>query len=497
MPRSNDKSDVVLRLLDGRSEQRELVLDGGLPRPPFAVGSGGAWCVEGGHVAKAHVMLAFNGAQLYVCAAPGEKALLDGAALDARWIEAAMPSVLRFGSARLSIGRRSGPEEETQIPRPSHDEATRIADVRVSPAARSVRSPREDEATCFDDERLQAALRLSVKEEVTCVPEVAAPVAARSAPAGTTPMRPLRRPAIRTLVMTRPPPLPIPKTPLPERAAPAVLRDVPQSARTLAAPEMVSAGVVEEASEGAASSMPPTIPSEGLMPAAYPSFEVPFKVAAWRPSSPTMAVPRSEGAAAAGEHDTSFPRSGDSVDGMERSALAFAGDASSSTPSASSSGPRRRLGELVQGWKQASMPKRAIALLMIPALIAAALTVRPAANVAGRSAVTAPAGIVATPQAAPPAVASSAAVQRAAAAAGMTAVTAAGAGAAPSEHPKRAASGLLETRTAERRALDAAASGQEPSAIEQYEALAAAQPDKLAFREAARILRARSATQHD
>lgn len=508
MPRSNDKSDVVLRLLDGRSDQRELVLEGGLPRPPFAVGSRGAWCIEGGHVAEAHVMLAFNGAKLYVCAARGEKALLDGAPLDARWIEASMPSLLRFGSARLSIGRRAGPEEETQAPRPSHDDATRIADVRVSPLACSVRSPREDEDTCFDDARLQAALRLSVKEEVTCVPEVEAPVASLRAPVGTTSMRPLRRPAIRTLVMTRPapPPLPIPKTPLPDCAAPAVLRDVPESARTLAAPELVSAGVAEEACEGRASSMPPTIPSEGLMPAAYPSFEVPFKVAAWRPSSPTMAVALSEGPAAAGAHDTSCSPGFDSIEGIARSALAFTGEASSSTAGESSctaaalapaEGPRTRLGDLVQAWKQASMPKRAIALLLIPALVATAVTVRSTANVAERSAVTTPSGIVATPPAAPPATATSAAVPRAAAAAGTTAVTAADAGAALSEHPKRAASGLLETRTAERRALDAAASGQEPSAIEQYEALAAAQPEKLAFREAARILRARSATQHD
>ncbi|HSO38461.1 MAG TPA: hypothetical protein VLT33_38290, partial [Labilithrix sp.] len=53
--------------------------------------------------------------------------------------------------------------------------------------------------------------------------------------------------------------------------------------------------------------------------------------------------------------------------------------------------------------------------------------------------------------------------------------------------------GLRDTRSAERRALDTAASGLDRSATEQYEALAAAHPDNLAFREAARILRERGA----
>ncbi len=51
----NEAKDVVLRLLDGRSEQRELVLRGGRERPPFAVGHGSAWRVEAGHVGAARV----------------------------------------------------------------------------------------------------------------------------------------------------------------------------------------------------------------------------------------------------------------------------------------------------------------------------------------------------------------------------------------------------------------------------------------------------------
>ena len=51
------------------------------------------------------------------------------------------------------------------------------------------------------------------------------------------------------------------------------------------------------------------------------------------------------------------------------------------------------------------------------------------------------------------------------------------------------ATGMHDTRNAERRARDTAASGQDASAAEQYAALAAAYPDDVAFGEAARILR--------
>lgn len=156
--------DVVLRVLDGRCDQREVLLEGGHPLTPFAVGSQGAWCIDGGHVAEAHVMLAFNGKKLYVRALQGEKALLDDIPLDGRWREAAMPGELRFGSARVSIGRRSGPEDQTQIPGDDDDDASTCIAVRVEKRS-GLRTPREDEATCFDVERLLAALVLSTTDD--------------------------------------------------------------------------------------------------------------------------------------------------------------------------------------------------------------------------------------------------------------------------------------------------------------------------------------------
>lgn len=63
---------------------------------------------------------------------------------------------------------------------------------------------------------------------------------------------------------------------------------------------------------------------------------------------------------------------------------------------------------------------------------------------------------------------------------------------ASGERPKVSA-GLHETRTPERRALDTVASGLDDAAAVQYEALAKAHPESVAFREAARILRERGA----
>jgi hypothetical protein len=397
MPPSNTKGDIVLRLLDGRSEQRQIVLDGGRARPPFAVGRRGAWRIDGGHVARAHVMLAFNGSVLYVCAIGGQKALLDGTPLDGRWMEVSLPSVLRFGSARLGIGRRAGPEEVTQLPR------------------------REEEATCYDEARLQAALALSTQdEEVTCIAEVEVPDAARRPLVEAAPPRPVRRPTIVCAVAKPPPP-------------PPILQSLPESARTWAAPAVGSEQGADGARDDVASSLPPTVPSEDLV-------------------SPA----------------------GDSLDGIARLAATGETSARSSAEEAACPAPRSRMGGVVHAWSGASLPKRAIALIMIPTVIVAVFTMRPTGAARGSSRQAPAITKVAVPPAAT------------ATSSGMPTPR------APPVPPAPAA-GLHDTRTAERRALDTATAG-DGSATEQYEALAAAHPENVAFREAVRILRARALT---
>jgi len=491
MPSNKKSTDIVLRLLEGTSEERELVLDGGTPQPPFTVGIGGAWRITAGRVAKLHVMLAFNGKALYVCAVGRERAHLDGVGLDSRWVEAATPSELRFGGARVSIGRKASPEEETQYPsfHPAQDEATRVSDVRVPPAAQSGRSSVNDAVTCFDADRLLEALAKSTRhEEVTCLADVQVPAEARRPPVVTPAQPQFRRPTVVRAVEApalRPAPLP----------SPTALQTLHSRARTMAAPEVRSLGVasVESAgvpSEAPVSDMPLTEPSEGLMPAAFPSFQVPFKAAQGRPSSPTMAIPQPAGATLKPPPETSRPPAVDSVDGIEKGALASTGErptgASSSEANASAapaSPPPNALRRFGQGWKEASLPKRAIALLMLPALAGSLFIMRPSspalADVMPPRAATA---VTSAPAPIPPAAPTSAPK----AAATIAVPTS-------NEAPKFGAAGLRETRTPERRALDTAASGDDRSAADQYELLATAHPENIAFREAVRLLRARSA----
>jgi hypothetical protein len=421
-------------------------------------------------------MLAFNGRNLYVCASRGQRALLDGVSLDGQWRLAATPSELRFGGARMSIGRRgegaAGPEEETQMP---HSEATRIADVSV-PEPRSPRARREEEVTCFDPERLRAALALFKQDdEVTRIAGVEVPAPPKPASVGSVQLPPLPRPAIRTIRM--PPFVP------PVVSAPVTV-------------ETSSVAVEDEAPEERASSMPPTIPSDGLIPVPFAPYQVPFKAAASRPSAPTMAIAQpSDGSTGDAGHDSAPPHAFDSIDGIERTALAFSGETASISSGSSgammdSAAIRRgRLADLTHGWKQASFAKRAIAILMVPALIGALFTMRPISRARAESeVVSAPAATdaktIPSPTVRPVTIASATPV------AGATATAA---------RPKAEPAGFRDTRTAERRALDTVASGLDTSAAEQYEVLAGAHPDNLAFREGARILRERAAaaSQHD
>lgn len=189
MAQDNRAEDLVVRLLDGRSEQRVLVLEAGKPQRPFAVGRQSNWTVDAAHVAAAHVVLAYNGTDLYVCAVRGERALLDGKPLGRRWTLAAVPGELRFGGARLVIRTRAG-DEETVSP---------IGACQPNPNPNPTRGV--EEHTTIDEHRLAEALRLSMEDaRMPATAEVDVPVARRSARVST-PTSTMRRPAIRPIVV--------------------------------------------------------------------------------------------------------------------------------------------------------------------------------------------------------------------------------------------------------------------------------------------------------
>jgi hypothetical protein len=173
---------VVIRLLDGQSDQQELLLEVGRPISPLALGARATWRIEGKDVAAVHVLLAWSGSSLFVGATRGQYALLDGFPLAKQWTEVKAPAELCFGGALLSITKRAHRDE-----------------LAAPPQAKRLR--RDDESTCSDDARLQAALELVRGEEPTCVAEVVIPPEAKPSTGGTARMKPLgRRPAVRPIV---------------------------------------------------------------------------------------------------------------------------------------------------------------------------------------------------------------------------------------------------------------------------------------------------------
>jgi hypothetical protein len=179
---SAPKCFVVVRLLEGQSDQRELVLEVGRPISPLALGTRATWRVEGKDMADVHVLLAWSGSSLFVGATRGKYALLDGFPLAKQWTEVKSPAELSFGGARLSITKRAHRDELT-----------------APPPAKRLRS--DEESTCSDDERLQAALELVRGEEATCVAEVVIPAEEKPSSGGTARMKPLgRRPTVRPIV---------------------------------------------------------------------------------------------------------------------------------------------------------------------------------------------------------------------------------------------------------------------------------------------------------
>jgi hypothetical protein len=455
---SNTRRDLVVRLLSGESDQHELVLNAGCPIPPIALGTHAGWTIRGRQVAKVHVMLAWSGETLFVGTPGAEAALLDGFPLGARWTEVRAPSELRFGSVRLSIGRRAGPDAETEVP---PEEATQhtCGNVEAKPVVRRVWT--DDQVTCMDDGRILEALSRTRDDEVTCIAEMDVPAEAKR-PA---PVVRRRSDPPRIVRRTTPPPLP-------------AVHVAPASA------SMTQVAVME--SSGPTSRMPSTIPSEGLIAVPMRVFERPPPVDVARPSQPTMAIAEPQGPVArSGEHSSA--RAPWSMDSIGAGALAVSGEHTSTTRATESTVVRRsKVSALTAGWTDASLPKRAIALLMIPALVGALLMTRsdpaaraPAAASADKTSAVAAAAPSATTTATP------------------TLATVSTVVVAPASSVKAGAPALRDARTAERRALDAAASGQDAAAAEQYDALAAAHPESVAFREAARILRGRVATRHD
>jgi len=495
---SVSKNEVVptvlaVRVLDGTSAQRELQLVAGQPLPPLTVGTQGAWRVGGARVAGLHVALAWSGRQLFACAVGSAPAALDGAPLDQRWRELRMSSELRFGSARLVVGTTRTADPDLGEPTVMFsDEATRIADVddpaHVDPVAPT--APLEKPLRPAIDVPARSSLErtLLVAPQPLTQP-LARPLSARAQKVTTLPLA--ASPKVTTLPLAASRRLfvqsPSPKaTTLPFDAQRPGLRRIMPSAPERTAPPQPPA--IEEAKESVATA-PRTPTTDDLVNG----------LGRWTPSSPTIrcALPTSpppeatEAPASVGLTCTPMPASIEHV--APESTFAVTGEHRVAS-SESKATPRGALRALVEKAKGLSGPRKASAVMMVPTLVLGIFVLRGGRQASIEDGQT-------TPTSRTTATSASASVPTAAPSASMApAITTAAPSAIPSSPRPRPSTApttaavskpLSDGRTAERRALDTAASGSYASAAEQYEALAGAHPENAAFRQAARILRQR------
>jgi hypothetical protein len=125
----------LLRLTRGSGRPRDLILRHEQPHPIFAIGSEGGWEVHAPDVAPAHVLVAYNGVDLYVASHPSTEGdlapRLDGARLATRWIPVRHTAHLELGQACIAI-----------LPRPAVVRAPAASTVREG-ARSPVRAARE------------------------------------------------------------------------------------------------------------------------------------------------------------------------------------------------------------------------------------------------------------------------------------------------------------------------------------------------------------------
>ncbi|MBX3186204.1 MAG: hypothetical protein KF819_04280 [Labilithrix sp.] len=488
---------MVLQLLADAREPRELVLQAGLAVPPFAIGAHPTFAPVSERFAGAHVMAAFNGHTLFVCSLHGENARLGGARLDARGVEVVEPVELCFGGARINIRRQSRAAAPTYV---VDAEATRIAAV-IPKARRAQAQDHADELTRIDETALATALRRSIPDaEATRIVDVDVPAAAKG-PSNQdvtllpSPPTPAARPVTRTVQLVRRRIRSLPDAAV-ERVEEAPLSPASElTAQVLAGLdarrrearfETPARARVRAEELAPPSSVPPTIPTDRVVFAAAPQHFPPTStIDATRPSSPTIAIPplaaRTDGSVAdadAGDRLTPPPHSVDTH--LHPLADARTGESPAAGLSDRPPSPfERKLAAVRSGWRQASVAKKAIAVLIGVLLVVALSQLRSASTPQGAIARSSDAIVVQGDagglQTSAPAEARQAASPRQ------------GSGAPPSR----------ELRDAERRALDTAASGLDSAAAEQYEALALAHPENIAFREAARILRGRAPTHRE
>ncbi|MBN9159690.1 MAG: hypothetical protein BGO98_27315 [Myxococcales bacterium 68-20] len=567
VPDAPENGEVVVRLIAGTSALSEMAFPIGRAAPLVSVGARGDWQVRGGDVAPVHLVLAFNGEGLFACVRDGSRLSIDGARVTSSgWVPVPVGATLELGEVRLTVmtnrvcAPASTPAPPSSIPTRAM-RLTRARSVEVSAWPTPPRIRRRAESSgalsLLRDLRSATVVESSGPAFGTTTQVVPPSARARRSMAETAsgpfatvlvpPAAPDARPVdaslagsfgttqlVPPIVRDRRMSMPPARASSPGERRPSSLIRLPATDSYSDAPPPV-----EPAGPLAPVPMDPRA-SGGARAAAIESFGVTRMVPpmAWRAPlgtqraspmfdsfAPTRLAPPLASSNVSGGHPLPDPMLASRIGAASPKGAGPIAMAPAPAAPNEASAPRvtadRVAGSFVRAWHSSSQPRKAIVVLLGPALLAAVLSLRGSAAPAHAPSMPPVASSATAQVSAAPAPSASEANADAARTRGTT--TSGNASAAssrlapepsaverdppaaaaespaavtepqpPGEVGPRSASSskAAQRKTAERRALDAVAAG--AGDAELYDALAKENADNPAFSEAARILRARA-----
>jgi len=450
------QGELNIELVSGRSDRRSLTLRTGEPIEPVSIGANAFWRVAADGVSDVHAFVYFDGEAVFIASGdPANPAVASGAMVGSEWTELLPPCEIRLGHAVLSVrpaGAYAGATERpAEMDFDDRDYSTAKVDGRVLEAEHRRRKPNVN-FNLNDDEPTRMA------EPANPTP----PIAQR---------RSRRKPKIK-----------VPTAEESTRYRP-IEEDIPGGLQGLAAQvhhqnqQPVAPPPVQPAPAPAAA-CPPQAPSGFMPPGVGPA-------SAWSAAQhPPAAAPQAAPVAPFG----SFGQSA----AAPHAAPVLASSEVTTAPSSAKPSP---LQKVVDMWKAASLPQKAI-LCLLPVAFGAVLVMfgdeesespkkkpRPqtSAVVSASAAPSArPSATVAAVETAAPPPPPETAQPKAAPAPGAD------------KGPQPTSGKGAPPRTVGRQAVDAVIAGSHTDAIKLYEQLATEHPDVAVYKEAARILRAKA-----
>ncbi len=473
-------TNLRIEVRTGEAERKRVDFAPGTPVEPFSVGSAASWAVRAGGVVGVHAYLYFDGTTLFISSVGGAPVSMGGRNVGADWEPVEVPMNIHLGGAKLAVrgptSHRAGQpsaKPQANVAVPEEDEKTQFQPQLM---------PEEDEKTQFQP--VPNSMRQGPRGAALATgPAAGMPAALMESPPdseATVVQRPEEVQKRAALAARPAPPAVAPES---ERT-----RFAPVQARVPGAPTP-AAGAPPAAAGAAPGQAPPGPP---LPAAGAPMPGAPMPGAPMPQGAPMGAAPAPTAAGVPGP-----PGPGGVPAFVVQPGQPGAGPGAGAQQKRSGNPALAKVkAQVAKAWREASIPQKAI-LILLPFAFFAMFTLmgqsehKPthhSANSVSSVAAAPPSARSARPTlSAPPAVGSAVAATSAA----PTAASPATAKPSAPAHTTAPRSG----KTPERIAVDAVAAGNYKEALEKYQALAAAHPDRPVFKQAVAILKQKLAEQ--